>query len=137
MRAVQLVAPRFFATRLKDATHVLLDPAVPVTELKLAEFAAYEQHALSFDWAIDSARGKIGDRTELDYNITASPAEEPSVKPEPADDNKVEILDVQVAAGSSGEAGWIKKASRQEVAPVQRDQDASQRGEAPTRSAKR
>ena len=82
---------------------------MPVTALKLAQFAAYNQVAVSFDWAIDSARDKIGDRTERDYRIKAAPVVEAGVK--------VELADAPPAADE------VAQHNSDEAGPGQRVQD--------------
>ena len=48
---------------------------------KFATYAQYEQEVVAFDWAIDSVRGRIGDRTVRDYPIKREVVR-PSVKAE-------------------------------------------------------
>lgn len=98
----QLIAPRFLVKKKRDATHVLLDPALAITKLKLDDLIARDLKVVSFDWAIDGARGRIGDKTEADYKIRSDSVVKLEVKFEP--DVKIEPA-VKVEAGAKEEPG--------------------------------
>ena len=57
-----------------------------MSELKLGWYAEYDQKVLSFDWAIDGARGRTEDRTERSYEIRSAPVDPPAVKLDPEEE---------------------------------------------------